>query len=138
MIPRSKVLAALVAVTLVMCSGRSASAECVQVSDDMAFSGAAQIFVADVTSVEFRVDDPKMFQRVSFRVVERFKGPGTMQPFYDFRVMTPGFNFVAGQRVLVYLGESGGEWRVNACGRTRTIALDDPVLLALRQKAAGK
>ena len=131
------VTAALVAVA-VLCAGRSASAECVHVTDDLAFSGAAQIFVADVISVEFRVEDPKMFQRVSFRVVERFKGPDKMQPFYNFRVMTPGFNFVAGQRVLAYLAESGGEWRVTACGWTRTIALDDPVLLALRKMAAGK
>ncbi len=90
------------------------------------------VFVGVVDHVELRPDAKVrgliMRQRVTFRVIQRFKGTVASGQALDFGMNSEdGFTFRTGQRVLVYARDLRDELSTT-CTRTRLVADQDKEL----------
>ena len=92
------------------------------------------VFVGDVLKVQTVILDPEPFvNRVTFRVLEAYKGTTLGEQTFDFGATAEDFRFEAGQRVLVYAPRDlRGKFSAQ-CTATRRVALDDPELPELRK-----
>jgi hypothetical protein len=97
-----------------------------------AFTRAALVFVGEVE----RIDPPSgpmrsgVSTRVRFRTLQRFKGDLGQHGELVLKASSEEFEYVLGQRVLVYANRAGDVWST-ACTRTKQVsALDgEPLVL---------
>lgn len=106
----------------------AASAECVFSTAASEFDRAAQVFVGDVSSVEYVESRTPLglrpYVRVRFRLIESFKGPDDRERTLDFVIISESYVFAGGQRVLVYAAPYETGWST-WCSPTRRANIDD-------------
>ena len=103
-----------------------------------AFKGAELVLLADVEDVTVGPNSNSFQVEVRVRVVEQFKGTLRSDQTIVFeRPSVESFQFVKGQRVLVYANQSQGRLS-SACTRTREAMATDGEVAALRALASGQ
>ena len=115
-------------------------AECIIVPQTRSERLAATplVFVGDVLKVETVILDPEPFvYRVTFRVLEAYKGTTRGEQSFDFGATAEDFVFKVGQRVLVYAPRNHPGKFSTQCTPTRGVVLDDPELAQLRRLSGG-
>jgi hypothetical protein len=130
--PRSCLLLTICALV----AGEPVVAECVIIPQTRSerLAATALVFVGDVLKVQTVILDPEPFvYRVTFRVLEAYKGTVRGEQTFDFGTTTEDVRFEAGQRVLVYASRDLRGKFSSQCTPTRRVVLDDPELAELRR-----
>jgi hypothetical protein len=95
-----------------------------------AFRRATIVFLGDVAEITAPKTGSRAL-RVRFRVIEGFKGVSASDLALAFEPSSEEFNFVQGQRLLVYAIQWRGYWMA-ACTRTREAVSTDSEVAAVR------
>jgi hypothetical protein len=132
--PGRKVLVALCAGAVVFGLPRVASSACPapgSICD--AYEQATLVFVAEVEAMQPQGGPMRSgtVTRVTFRILEWFKGTAGKQVDLDLNPSSEEFPYVKDQRVLVYARRFGEAWST-ACTRTRQVSPTDTELQAVR------
>ena len=118
---------ALLAAALILISVGHAEADCVGFPTLSYFDAAKKVFVADVRAASYPT--------VDFNVLEAYKGIGRGPTSLVIVSSYEGYNFRAGERVLVYVFQRPDGSLVTGCSPTRRVEKDDPELAFLRHLA---
>ena len=113
-------------------------AECIIIPQTRSerLAATALVFVGDVLKVQTVILDPEPFvYRVTFRVLEAYKGTARGEQSFDFGATAEDFRFEAGQRVLVYAPRDLRGKFSSQCTPTRRVVLGDPELTEQRELA---